>query len=248
MPAYERIASLAPSNTEILYALGVGDRVVATTSLCDHPAAAEETPSVGGWTNPDIDAVAEHDPDLVLAADALQDEAVAACREAGMFVKQLRPTRFHDVFNTVKAVGELVGAQDAARELVEELNDRVRDTAGVLDEEHIYCEEWQSPAMVSGNWVPDIITLLGGEYPVTGGTRSREVSVDEIHGFNPEHIVLHPCGAGDQVDASQVLEREGWGDVAAVQEEQVHVVDDALLNRPGPRLVDGMERLADLLT
>lgn len=243
----DRIVSLAPSNTEILYELGVADRVVATTAICDHPPTAREKPSIGGWTNPDVDAVAEHDPDLVLAADALQDGAVAACEEAGLNVLQVTPTRLHEVFNAIKRIGEAVDAEDAARELVEEMNGTLRETAVPDTGPRVYTEEWHDPPMAGGNWVPRMVRLAGGEPFLDEGERSREVDAEEIRAFDPEHIVLHPCGYDDAADTDAVMEREGWNEVAAVETGRVHVVDDTLLNRPGPRIVDGVAALRDII-
>ncbi|MDY6768598.1 MAG: cobalamin-binding protein [Candidatus Nanohaloarchaea archaeon] len=248
MPEYDRIVSLAPSNTEILYELGVADRVVATTAVCDEPAAAERKPSVGGWTNPDVDAVAEHDPDLVLASDELQDEAVRRCADAGLPVKQVTPTRFHDVFNSVKQIGELVGAQERSRKLVADMNDQVKAVASTPEQRaRVYCEEWHDPPMAGGNWIPRMIRLVGGEAIIQEGERSRTVTTEEVQEFDPEHIVLHYCGFGDAAAADQVTEREGWEDLAAVRDGNIHVIDDSLLNRPGPRLVDGLQQLHDIV-
>jgi iron complex transport system substrate-binding protein len=249
MPPYERIVSLAPSNTEILYALDAADHVVATTAVCDYPDGVQDVPSIGGWTTPDIDAVAKHDPDLVLATDELQDAAVEACRDAGLRVKQFTPTRLHDVFNTIKAVGELVGRRQAARDLVGTLNERIHGIATERpDTPRVYCEEWHEPPMVGGNWIPRMVGMVGGEYLIEEGERSRAVDTDEIQAYDPEHIVLHYCGFGDAAGVEQVVERDGWRDITAVKEGNVHVVDDSLLNRPGPRLVEGMEALKNRIT
>ncbi len=242
----ERIVSLAPSNTEILYALGAGERVVATTAVCDHPPAADDVPSVGGWTNPDVDAVREHEPDLVLASDALQDDAVDRCREAGLDVKQVKPVRLHEVCNSIKAIGEWTGRMAAARELVDGMNDGFREHAA-QGGTRVYCEEWHRPPMASGNWVPRLVELAGGEPFLDEGERSREVDVDAVRDFDPEIIVLHPCGYGDAASPDAVVERDGWADITAVQEDRVHVVDDTVLNRPGPRIVDGLERLREFV-
>ncbi len=245
MAAYDRIVSLAPSNTEILYELGVEDRVVATTAICDYPADAADKPSIGGWTNPDIDAVTEHEPDLVLATDELQNAAVEQCVNEGLHVKQFTPTTFQDVFNTIKAIGEHVGAEEQARDLVDELNARVRGLAAMTrsDTPRVYCEEWHDPPMVGGNWIPRMVNMIGGEYLINDGDRSREVTTDEVQDFDPDHIVLHYCGFGTDADPDRIYRRDGWTDISAVQQENVHVIDDSLLNRPGPRLIDGMWEL-----
>lgn len=238
----ERIVSLAPSNTEILHALGAWDRVVATTAVCDRPAAADDVPSVGGWTNPDVDAVVTHEPDLVLASDALQDDAVERCRDAGLDVKQVTPTHLHGVCNSIKALGEWVGCKDAAREIVDGMNEGFREHAA-QGKTRVYCEEWHRPPMASGNWVPRLVDLAGGTSFLNEGERSREVTAEEVRTFDPEVIVLHPCGYGDAAEPDAVVARKGWADITAVETGNVHVLDDALLNRPGPRLVDGLARL-----
>lgn len=242
----ERIVSLAPSNTEILYALGAEERLVATTALCDFPAEAREKPSVGGWTNSDTSAVVEHEPDLVLASDALQDAVVARCEAEGLRVEQVEPVRLQDVLNSIKAIGEWVGAEDAARDLVAEMNDRFRELR-VDGEVRVYCEEWTKPPMASGNWVPRLVDLAGGESLLDEGERSRTVTLDELRDFDPEVVVLHPCGYGDGAEPETVAGRDGWDALTAVQEGRVDAVDDALLNRPGPRLVDGLEALRDAI-
>ncbi len=248
MTGYERIVSLAPSNTEILYELSAGDRVVATTAVCDTPAAATEKPSVGGWTNPDIEEIGGHDPDLVLASDELQDDAVRQCAEAGLPVKQVTPTRFHDVFNTIKEIGELVDREKRSRKLVADMNEAVKNTAKAPGQRpRVYCEEWHDPPMIGGNWIPRMVRLAGGEYLIPEGERSREVSTEEILSFDPEHIVLHYCGFGEAAEEEQVVERDGWDELSAVQQGNVHVVDDSLLNRPGPRLVDGLAELREIV-
>lgn len=244
MPDYTRIVSLAPSNTEILYELGAEDWIVATTAVCDEPEAAQDKPSVGGWTNPDVEAVQEHDPDLVLASDELQDAAVRQCAEAGLPVKQLTPRRFKDVFNTVKQIGELVDREKRSRKLVADMNEQVKAAATIPDSRpRVYCEEWHDPPMVGGNWIPEMVRLAGGEYLLDEGERSQKVSQEEIQDFDPEHIVLHYCGFGDAADPDRVTDRDGWQELTAVEQGQVHIIDDSLLNRPGPRLVDGMQEL-----
>lgn len=248
MARYERIVSLAPSNTEILYALGVEARVVATTSICDVPPEAERKASVGGWTNPDIEEVKEHEPDLVLASDELQDRAVEECRDAGLEVRQLKPTAFHDVFNSVKTVGELVEKADEARELVERMNEDVKELAAANGSRtRVYCEEWHDPPMVGGNWIPRMVRIIGGDYLIDEWERSRKVSAEEVQEFDPEHVFLHYCGFGDSAEEEQVTDREAWDEITAVRNGNIHVIDDSLLNRPGPRLLEGLNELKEAI-
>lgn len=247
--SYDRIVSLAPSNTEILYVLGVQEQVVATTAVCDYPKEVREKPSVGGWTNPDIEEVQRFEPDLVLASDELQNEAVDHCESVGLPVKQFTPTTFQDVFNTIKMIGELVDRENEAWNLVDSMNKDVQELAVSTPETRprVYCEEWHEPPMVGGNWIPRLVRMIGGAYLLEEGERSREVSTTEVQEFDPEHIVLHYCGFGDAADPQKVAKRDGWQDVTAVKEGKVHVINDSLLNRPGPRLVEGMRDIKEIL-
>ncbi len=237
-----RIVSLAPSNTEILFEIGAGDQIVATTSLCDFPEEARKLPSIGGWTNPDIERVESFEPDLVLASDELQDEAVEELEENGLEVLQVKPHRLDEVFDSIIRIGEKVGKRSEAVKVVESMKSEINDID--LENTKVYCEEWMDPPMASGNWVPDLIEKGNGEYFIESG-RSREFELEELKQFDPELIVLHICGAGPGLDPSIIERREDWEEIEAVQNENVFVVDDSLLNRPGPRLVEGVKKIEE---
>jgi iron complex transport system substrate-binding protein len=235
-----KIVSLAPSNTEILYRLGAEDFIVATTSLCDYPEEAIEKPSVGGWTNPDLEKIEEIEPDLVLASDDLQDEIVEKLEEKNIEVVQVKPHSLEEVFESIELLGKVVGKEREASKLVENMKKEIEKVD--LEGARIYCEEWMDPPMVSGNWISDLIQEAGGNYFIDGG-RSREFKTEKLREFDPEYIFLNVCGAGENIDSSKVLERDKWQEVRAVREKNVYILDDALLNRPGPRLVKGLKEI-----
>ncbi|MFB6242030.1 MAG: cobalamin-binding protein [Candidatus Nanosalina sp.] len=239
-----KIVSLAPSNTEILYAIGAEEDIVATTSLCNYPEEAAKKPSIGGWTNPKIERIHEFDPDMVLASDDLQDEAVDQIESEGYPVLQVKPHSLEEVYESIVEIGEKVERREEALELVKEMK---RDLNGIELEgsPRIYCEEWMDPPMVSGNWIPGLIREIGGEYFIEEG-RSREFPLENLREFEPEHIVMNVCGAGENLQGQEVLEqREGWEDIPAVESGNVYVIDDSLLNRPGPRLVEGAKKIKE---
>jgi iron complex transport system substrate-binding protein len=237
------IISLAPSNTEILYRLGAEDNIVATTSLCDYPAEAARKPSIGGWTNPKISRIHEFDPDLVLASDDLQDEAVEEIEGQGYPVLQVKPHSLEEVYESIVEIGERVDRGEAAQKLVEDMKNRI-EAVELEDNPRIYCEEWMNPPMVSGNWIPDLIQKIGGEYFIEKG-RSREFEIEKLKAFNPEYIFLNVCGAGENIEADQVHERESWKRLKAIENKNVFYIDDSLLNRPGPRLLEGARRMEE---
>lgn len=237
-----RIISLAPSNTEIIFRLGGGDRLVATTSLCDHPEGATDLPSVGGWTDLDVDKVAELAPDIALASDELQDEVVDDLRGAGVEVKQFKPRTVEQVFSSIRDIGELLDRKSEAENLVEEMRKKMASVD--IGGKRVYCEEWSDPPMVSGNWVPGLFQRIGGCYPIAEGERSRKIGEEEIREFDPEYIFVNVCGAGENASEDRITDRDGWKTLDAVRNGDVYVIDDSFLNRPGPRLIEGVKEVA----
>jgi len=240
----ERVVSLAPSATETLRALDATDHLVGATHHCE-----VEAPAVGGWLNPDYEAVADRDPDLVLTADDLQADIADDLRERGYEVYHAAPATLDEVVTSFTDLGEAIGRPEAGRALTRRARnrlDRVRRLVPSDDRPVVYCEEWSDPPMAAGNWVPEAVAAAGGRYPfVNPGERSREVSVTEVETAAPEHVVLHLCGHGEQADPASVADRD-WN-LPAIERGNVYVVDDSLLNQPSPKLVEGVETLASML-
>ncbi|USZ75155.1 cobalamin-binding protein [Halorussus vallis] len=248
------VVSLAPSATETARALGATDRLVGVTHHCELDASArtesrENLVRVGGWLNPDYDAVDDCDPDLVLTADDLQADVAAALRDRGHEVVHFAPTTLGEVVESFAEIGAALGVPRRGHDLAWRSRsrlDRVRRFVADFERPVVYCEEWSEPPMAAGNWVPEAVEAAGGRCPfVAPGERSREISRTAVETAAPEHVVLHVCGRGDRVDPSTVADR-GW-DLPAVEAGNVHVVDDSLLNQPSPRLIEGVETLATKL-
>jgi iron complex transport system substrate-binding protein len=250
-----RVVSLAPSATETMRALGATDRLVGATHHCEADA-----PAVGGWLTPDYEAVADRSPDLVLTADDLQADVAADLRERGHDVFHATPSTLDEVVSSFADLGATVGLPDEGEALARRARSRLDRVRRLVPDEDgrrndrldeatrpvVYCEEWSEPPMVAGNWVPEVVEVAGGRYPfLEPGERSREVSAAEVETADPEHVVLHVCGHGACADPETVTDRD-W-DLSAIARDDVHVVDDSLLNQPSPRLVEGVERLAALL-
>lgn len=240
-----KIVSLAPSNTEILYKLGLEDQVVATTSLCNYPERVKEKPSIGGWTNPKIERVKRFDPDLVVASDDLQDQAVEKLRDEGLQVLQVKPHSLEEVYQSFRKIGAELDREEEAESLVEELRDGLEqiDIKGA----RLYCEEWMDPPMASGNWIPGLVEKINGKYFLEDGERSRKFDLEELKKFDPEYIFMNICGAGENLSTQQINKREEWSEIQAVKKDEIYVVDDAVFNRPGPRLLDAARTIERII-
>ena len=239
-----RVVSLAPSATATVSALGATDRLVGVTHHCSLPA--ETAPQrVGGWLTPDLDAVEELTPDVVLTSDSLQADLAETCSDRGFTVAHREPATLELAIETVAARGEDIGRPAAGTRLAVSARqrlDRVADAVAGRPQPTVYCEEWSDPPMAAGNWVPDAVRAAGGRYPfVDSGERSHEVSLAAVERADPDHVVVHICGHGDRIDPQAIADRD-WA-----VDAPIHVIDDSLLNQPSPALIDGIERLAGLL-
>jgi iron complex transport system substrate-binding protein len=239
-----RLVSLAPSATATLAAMDAEVTLVGVTVHCDRDAVDGDPERIGGWLNPDYDRIEALNPELVLTSDPLQRDLRDDLRDRGLSVIHREPSTLAEAVDGFADLGEAVGAPAAGDALAATSRDRlqrVRSAVAAEPRPTVYCEEWSNPPMVAGNWVPEAVDAAGGEYPFSDpGERSREVDAAEVRAADPDHVVLHLCGHGQAVDPETFRER-GWAPDAAV-----HVVDDAVLNQPSPRLLDGVERLAAL--
>jgi iron complex transport system substrate-binding protein len=244
-----RIVSLAPSNTEILFAIGAGDSIVGRTAYCDYPAQAKAIPKVGDWVSPGISSIRALRPDLVLTSTIVQEKLAAELKAAGLPVEHLSPRTLDDVFLSIRKIGALTGRGGESAQVAERLEQGLSDIEARCSgpRPRLYIEEWHEPPFVSGNWVPRIASMAGADYfPIAEGAASRPVEAPEMSGFAPQLIVLSLCGVKARPEI--VLRRASWGSLEAVRKGKISVFDDSLLNRPGPRLLEGCRRLAALIS
>lgn len=237
------IVSLAPSNTEILYYLDKFENVDGITFLCEFPEETKNKQRVGGWTeNIDFSKIEEINPDLIMTSDNLQREIRDELQDKGYNVCHTEPNSLNEVYKSIKMIGSKLKSEQRAKKIVRQMKEKVQKTD--LEGAKIYCEEWHEPPMVSGNWIPDLINQANGNYFIEKG-RSRETNLEELKDFNPGYIFLNICGAGKNAESSQVTERDNWQDIKAVKEGHVYVINDSLLNRPSPRLTQGLKKIEE---
>lgn len=245
-----RIISLAPSNTEILFALGLGDRLQGVDAFSDYPPAATAKSRVGDLMNPNHELLLGLKPDLVLAIGGSQKfwERVAA---QGVPVFVVQPKTLMDVISSVERVGQLTGATVAATKLAAELRarvDRVRRQVSVASgRPKVFYEVWHEPLMSAGpgSFVNDLVELAGGEN-VAKDAKSPwpEVSLESVLAANPDVIL---SGDVKWVTQLQSGEAKQWQQSPAVRNQRVRALDPNLITRPGPRMVAGLEQMAAVL-
>lgn len=285
-----RICSLLPSATEIAFALGLGDSVVAVTHECDYPpeaktkqivvkssidaarrGSAEIDETIGkllkdkkGIYAIDQPRFREANPDLILTQELCDvcavdyNEVVAASKFLSHRpeIISLTPTLLTDVLQDIELIGKATGKMREAETLVTRLNeriDRVQKQASRSDyRPRVACLEWLEPIYNAGHWVPEMVELAGGMAGLAKkGNPSEKIAWDQVVQFAPEAVVLMPCGfeiARTLKELHLLYQLPGWSDFPAVKKGNVFAVNgSAYFNRSGPRLVDGLEILAQII-
>lgn len=243
-----RIVSLSPAATETLFAIELGKQIVAVDQFGNFPEEAKAIPHIKDHQKIDVRDVKDFKPDLVLTGTVVQEKLAAELKAAGLPVFHQDPRTLDAVLESIVQLGVVVAEEERAKELVQKLKDEfaaLKTKTKILPRKaRVYCEEWHVPPMVSGNWVPDVLGYAGVQsFPIKAGELSREISLDDVKRFDPDLIVISWCGAGRLADKKLLMEREGWNALRAVQQGTVFVIDDSLLNRPGPRLLEGARQV-----
>jgi iron complex transport system substrate-binding protein len=253
----QRIVSLAPSNTEILYAIGAGSQIVGRDDFSDYPVEAKDLPSVGSsFGNYNLEAITQLKPNLVLAAEINTPEQVQAIENLGITVFYLaNPMDMEGLFANINTVAAMAGRSAEGNILVESLRNRVQGItnalAPVITKPLVYYElDATDP---SKPWTPGPGTFLTKLITMAGGTSIGESLTSDYAQINLEYLLVQDPAIillGDAAygtTAESVVQRIGWGSLSAVQNQAIYPFDDNLVSRPGPRLVDGLEQLAGMI-
>ena len=288
--AAQRILSLLPAATEMVFLLGAGERLVGRSHECDFPDAAHGIPIVSRTRidptqgSARIDAavkeslsqnqalfsldtarIRELKPDLILtqgqcavcAIDALElDQLLDTWTGPRPEVLSLSPARIKDLWTDLRQVAQALGVPDEGRSVIGALKGRMVDViqrVGASEERPtVACLEWLDPLMGAGNWIPELVELAGGT-PVLGkaGVHSEWITWEELVAADPEVVVALPCGFDlhrTLLELAPLRTRPEWPRLRAVQRRRAFAADgNAYFNRPGPRLIDSLELLAEII-
>lgn len=240
-----RIVSLAPSNTEVLFALGLGDRVVGVTTACTYPAEAQKKAKVGDY-NISVEKVVGLAPDLVVAVSSLQEAVISQLRGLGIKVVAVNPTTFDETMAAITLIGKATGADAAAARIVNDAKARIDAVQArvarvpAARRVKVFVEIWNEPLMTAGKgtFVDDLVRLAGG-VNIAGSVQGwAQFSPETVIAQNPDVVIL------TNFNKAEALSRAAWQGISAFRKGQVFEANPDLLVRPGPRLIDGVEWLA----
>lgn len=256
----ERIVSLAPSCTEIVFAIDAGDKVVGVSDYCDYPynfaawIAAGNMTSIGGFENPNMEVITTLDPDLILASGGVQVESVDTLRERGYKVLVLDPTSVDGILKNIELVGNATGKRAEATALVNDMTNRintVEDKVANAVKPKVYYEVYydatSSWTIGAKAWQTELIEKAGG----TNLFEDQQIDyyqyqVEALIDRNPDVIVLPASGmgTGELESLAAVKARPGWDTTNAVKNDRVYQINSNIIERSGPRVADAIEQLA----
>jgi len=247
----ERIISLTPSLTEILFALELGYRVSGVTDSCDFPAEAEDLPNVACWFDPDLEKLIALKPDLVLGLQTAHNQLKLKLESQGIPVLLVNPTTVEEAIADIARIGEILGVQKKSKSLaanlqarLSALDDKISGITGpnkltacrILD-----MEDGRFHVAGPQSFQYDIITRAGGQN-VTGSIKEAypKITLAQLREWDPQ--VIFNCGF-DLITNPRIADKPEWRSLKAVQSEKVFTFDCSLTCRTGPRIVDMVELL-----
>jgi iron complex transport system substrate-binding protein len=252
-----RIVSICPSNTEILYYLGLGEQVVGLDDHSDWPLEWQHLPKVGPDLTIDMDRVAALKPDLVVASLSVpgMEANVEALQSRGIPHIVLNPSRINEIAADIRLVGEATDMHKQADQLATLFDERVetiRHRASQYSHRpKLYWEWWPNPIYTPGeeNWLTDVSEIAGAinvfrDYPVANVKATREMVAER----DPDHICVVWCGIElKRIKPTMITERPEWQEMTAIRKHQVHLLEEGLYCRPSPRILDGLDKLVSLI-
>lgn len=253
MPHPQRIVSLTCSNTEIVAALGCGDRLVGVDDYSDYPPdLLAGLPRVGPDLGVDVEAVAALKPDLVLASLTVpgHEKVVEAVERAGLPFLAPAPERLDDVYDDIRLIAERLGVEDRGGRVMEEMRQALCWAQPDPQGPNIAVQWWPKPPILPGrrSWVHDLIERAGGRNVLDENVKSRPVEPEELAALAPDAVVISWCGVEESKYRTDVIyDHPAYADTPFVRNGQVHTITEAFLGRPSPRLVDGFRALRKIV-
>jgi iron complex transport system substrate-binding protein len=252
----QRIVSLSPSNTEILFALGLGAEVVGTDDYSDYPAEAKTITHVGSaFPSFNIETIVSLKPDLAVAFGYTLPDYVTKLQSLGIPVVVLAPKDVNGVINDITLIGKITGATSEAKTLTTSMQNSLNTVESTIKGVTHPRVLWEFDGTDPGNpWVAGpgsfndaLITLAGGQDVGAGGpTSSWQMNSEEVINADPQIIILDDYQYG--VTTESVQQRPGWSTIIAVENGAIYPITDSnLTDRPGPRVIDGLELLAQMI-
>ncbi|MBW4827208.1 MAG: cobalamin-binding protein [Clostridiaceae bacterium] len=246
----QRIVSLAPSHTEILFSLGLRDKIVGVTSFCDYPEEAKGKDKIGDFEGINIEKVIELEPDLVVQYGKGDKEINNKIKEAGIPIVSYEPESVDGVIDTINEIGKITGKEEKAKKITDDMKakkdeivDKVKDEKSVK----VFYEIWHEPLTAAGpgSFMDELIKLSGGE-------NIAKDAEGEYPNFDQEQLIernpdVYLAAEDPEKTVESIKTRPGYETINAVKNDKVYLLEPNIVSRPGPRIVEALELVAKAL-
>jgi iron complex transport system substrate-binding protein len=249
----ERVVALAPSITEIIFALGQEERLKGVTIYSNYPPAALALPKVGTYIRLDLERIVALAPDLCIAIkDGNPKAAVDRLTELNVPVYTVNPVDIEHVIRAVIEIGGLLNAEENAHRLADEMHTRVQrvksQMAHATHRPRVFFQIGIAPIVSVGTktFINELIVLAGGDNIAAGSTAYPRFNREQVLALAPEVIIISSMTRGASFEQIK-QEWQNWPKIPAVQHQRIYIVDSDLFDRPSPRLVEALEMLVKLI-
>ena len=249
----ERIVSLSPANTEILFAVGAGSKVVGVTSFCDYPAEVSNVEKIGTFEGPNLELIQKAKPDVVLAGGYIQEDLIASLEQLNIPVISTEATDFNSIFDSIALIGKVSGNEEKAAAVVKEMKDKIASIHDKVKDQtpkSVFYVVWTDPLTTagSGTFINDVIKAAGGVNTAEKVEYWAKYSTEELVKDNPEYLLSSKHATNEGVTEAFYKESPIFKNLDSVKNNKIYLMsDDNIIARPGPRIVLAIEEMAKVL-
>ncbi|MFZ5799825.1 MAG: ABC transporter substrate-binding protein [Candidatus Omnitrophota bacterium] len=246
-----RYISLAPSTTEILFALGLDEEIVGVSSYCNYPLPARLKPKIGDFSHPNLEQILALKPDYIFCTGLEQAAVIVELRRQGVKVYVADPKNIEELLDTIREIGALTDRMEAAIALIKKLRREIESISTktrlvpAVKRPKVFVEIWHEPLMTAGkgSFVDELITFAGGINIAQDVHRPYSIfSAEKVISLNPDCIIL--AYMDEEMPVKLVKSRFGWEGISAVKNNRVfNDINPDILLRPGPRITEGLRVL-----
>lgn len=246
----EKIISISPNMTEVLFAIGAGENVIGVTTFANYPEEATKVDKIGTITEPNIEKIVSMEPDLVIASSVNKQETVERLRELGIDVAGFEAVSVNKAIENIKKISTLTGYQENGDKIAAEMYIKIAEIRNLVDEKlennerlKVFYEIWNDPLYTAGgnNFIDDLIHMAGGfNIGRLADGPWPQYNLEKLLVEDPDVYISTPHSADMEVSKEQIKNRERFQPISAIQNDRVYMIHQDILNRPSPRLVQGL--------
>lgn len=249
----QRIVSLSPTNTEIIFAIGGEDKLVGVTTYCDFPEAAQSIEKIGGFSDTNVELIVSLQPDLVIGGAYVDENVKTTLESLGIPVANTEATSIDAIYESIELVGALIGHEDGATKVVEDMKSefaQIATEAAGKEPLPIFYVVWNEPLQTAGKntFIDEVIGLAGGKN-IAGELESWAMySVEELIKQNPYGVISAKHSRPEEVTIQTFQNDMGFKDLSAIKEGRLYIMsDDNTISRGGPRIVDAAREMMNAI-